>query len=327
MAPPTRSSLEKVFLVRSSVKEKAGAFNRFERCLAAGFVAALLALGTSTLASPAQTQDYESWADPSADPTKQMVEELRELIDQAERDRAANARFLANLRAVLSQYDQPRSQLLIGDNFADGNFNANPKWTVAEGKFYIDYSNGLRSQVKPKGSGTSDSGSSQQLAAALLELLNPGGQQADPSSQQAADRAVIYIRQPISNAFDVQVKFVSFRAPGRVVFMVFQKGQQRTTGYALNYLPGQAEAIQLLRITSSGSAVVETSTGRLKLEDNRVHHLDWMRSPRGDMSVAIDGRELFRVNDRGFKDPFAGFAIVNAGGYYSIREVAVHGTR
>ena len=109
--------------------------------------------------------------------------------------------------------------------------------------------------------------------------------------------------------------------------MVFQKGQQRTTGYALNYLPGQAEAIQLLRITSSGSAVVETSTGRLKLEDNRVHHLDWMRSPRGDMSVAIDGRELFRVNDRGFKDPFAGFAIVNAGGDYSIREVAVHGTR
>ena len=44
------------------------------------------------------------------------------------------------------------------------------------------------------------------------------------------------------------------------------------------------------------------------------------------MTVAIDGKEMMRATDRGFRDPFDGFALVNRGGDYVLGRVAIHGT-
>jgi len=280
--------------------------------------AALLGVGALGFAGSASAQNYESWGDTAADPSKQMVEELKELIDRAERDRAANPQFLKDLRAVLGQYDRPWQTLVLADNFADRDFTQNPTWTVAQGKFYIDYSNGLRSLVKPPAASTGSTQTKDVAAALLSALLTPSGQQ-----QAGAARAEIFVKQKIANAFNLQVKLASIQAPGRLDLLVFQ-GDQRNKGYMLTYLPGQAEALQLLRLTTSGSAVVETAAEPVRLEDGQVHALDWQRFANGDMAVALDGRELFRVNDRGFKDTFSGLAIVNSGGDYSVREVALY---
>ena len=45
------------------------------------------------------------------------------------------------------------------------------------------------------------------------------------------------------------------------------------------------------------------------------------------MTVAIDGKERMRATDRGFRDPFDGFAMVNRGGDYVLGRIAIHGTR
>lgn len=38
-------------------------------------------------------------------------------------------------------------QILVHDDFGDGNFTRNPGWTVAEGRFSVDLGLGLRSVV------------------------------------------------------------------------------------------------------------------------------------------------------------------------------------
>src|SRR3990172_6826616 len=157
-----------------SPREAPGALRASARALVS---AAVIGLGVLAFAGSAPTQNYESWSDSAADPSKQMVEELKELIDRAERDGAANPQFLNDLRAVLSQYERPWQTLVLADNFADRDFTANPTWTVAQGKFYIDYSNGLRSLVKPPAASTGSTQTKDVAAALLSALLTPSGQQ------------------------------------------------------------------------------------------------------------------------------------------------------
>ncbi len=64
---------------------------------------------------------------------------------------------------------------------------------------------------------------------------------------------------------------------------------------------------------------------QVRLEDGRSHTLRWTRAATGEMTVALDGRELLRATDRGFGDAFDGFTIVNRGGDYTVREVSVYG--
>ena len=45
------------------------------------------------------------------------------------------------------------------------------------------------------------------------------------------------------------------------------------------------------------------------------------------MTVSVDEKEVMRVTDRGIGDPFDGFAMVNRGGDYVLRRIAIRGTR
>ena len=66
-----------------------------------------------------------------------LVERLNELIDGAEKARAADPRLLQDLPP----------QKLVHDDFRDRNFTRNPAWTVVEGRFSVDSGLGLRSVV------------------------------------------------------------------------------------------------------------------------------------------------------------------------------------
>ena len=64
----------------------------------------------------------------------------------------------------------------------------------------------------------------------------------------------------------------------------------------------------------------------VSLGDGQVHALTWTRGRDGAMRVALDGKTLMSVTDRSFKEPFDGFAMINAGGDYALRQIRIDGT-
>ena len=63
----------------------------------------------------------------------------------------------------------------------------------------------------------------------------------------------------------------------------------------------------------------------LALEDGQSHTLELVREDDGTMTATVDGAELIRVNSSKLDDPFDGVSLVNGGGDYAIRSIAVYG--
>ena len=80
-------------------------------------------------------------------------------------------------------------------------------------------------------------------------------------------------------------------------------------------------------MTGQGSAVIASAPGPLNLEDKKTHRLEWTRSADGRMSVVLDGREILAATDLGLRGDFDGFRMVNRGGDYIIKRIAIYGTQ
>ncbi|MGH6954830.1 MAG: hypothetical protein ACREGL_11640, partial [Alphaproteobacteria bacterium] len=106
------------------------------------------------------------------------------------------------------------------------------------------------------------------------------------------------------------------------------QGSDRNTGYRLAYTPAAgnaSETLELLRFTARGSSVVDQAKGPFGLEDSNAHAIEWTRTREGEMVVKLDDKELMRETDRGVRDPFGGLVLVNLGGDYAVRDIALHG--
>ena len=104
----------------------------------------------------AAEQKYSTWSNPDGGggTTKELVDKLNALIDEAEKSRAADPVFLRDLRALTSgfavpQNVAPQNVSVLSDDFSDGDFNSNPVWNVSEGRFWIEKDWGLRSAITP----------------------------------------------------------------------------------------------------------------------------------------------------------------------------------
>ncbi|WP_419799980.1 hypothetical protein [Terasakiella sp.] len=120
---------------------------------------------------------YSSWSDPNkevsqqSDALKNMIQELNNLVKEAEQARAADPRFLQDLKNLTNRYGQTTvPRVTLQDDFADGNFTESPVWQVVSGKYWIEKGYGLRSFVD--GSSTaSNAGSSSARKVSKEELL------------------------------------------------------------------------------------------------------------------------------------------------------------
>ena len=286
-------------------------------------------LGVSVAMGGAAAQDntnkYQQWPGAEgggSEDVSKLVQDIQKLIDQAEKDKAADPQFLDDLRGVLADYQNPWTTRLLYDDFSDGNYTANPAWTVSGGVFKVKkegFNIGLKSSVIPQGVTPQQQSSGN----VVLDILNAAnGQQQQPTSFQYS---AIYTPVKVSNAFATRIEFTSVDRFGRMDFGPYL-GASGATAYRVAYLPGQTkDSLRLIRITANKAVAIATYKGALNLEDGRRHVLEWTRDRNGAMNVVLDGQDMMQATDRSITKPFDGFLMINSGGTYWVRSVTVDG--
>ena len=290
------------------------------------------------VSAPASAQErYSAWpgAEPSVSADRErlqgFVDRLNTLVDDGEKARAADPRFLRDLRDLARGYDRPWRTLVLADDFGDGNFTADPAWTVTEGRYWVEGGWGLRSRIDLAAAQTQpqqqEKRSERDTALAILGTIlgQAAGREKGGGSAATvvAATAAIHTGVRITNAFAIEIELSSWLGQGRLEFGPY-RGADRATGYRLAYTPGGG--LELLRVSPWGSSVVERVAGPLTLEDKKTHRIEWTRRADGEMTVSLDGKALFTTVDRGVTDPFDGFLMVNRGGEYILKRLAVYGT-
>lgn len=297
----------------------------------------MTAVATSALLAAAT-----AWGQTADDRVESLVDEIRRLADEAERDRAADAPFIRELRDLARQYDWPWRETLIQENFRRGRLPAD--WAIDSGRFSVDPGNGLRAAAgrqraetpsqEPEPEQQQRSSDAEAALAILGNILDQVGRQQGQGGEPA-DRAPaagdtvettssLHVPERISNAFAIEMTVAVQPSGGTLVLGPYQ-GAARELGYRLVYAPGSDHPVELLRAGSRGSAIVDSIDRSLEAADGGEHRLLWTRDAQGQMVVSVDGRELIRIIDRGFKDDFGGLTLSVEGGTFTIADIAVHG--
>ncbi len=260
-----------------------------------------------------------------------LIDELRRLTDEADRARAADPLFLRDLRALASRYDNPWQSRLVDDDFRDEEFDSNPQWLVGSGEFYVSRS-GLESRATAttaSRSGGSNGGSASTeevvvgvIANLLARRLSDDDNSQQQAQQQPAGDAQIFLPVAISNPFSMTAEVYQRRAGASLELLVYQ-GAQRSFGYSLLFEPGKNAL--LIRRSSRGAAVVQESAAPVTFETNTIHVVQWTRNADGFMTLSIDGAAVMETLDRGFRDPFDGFSLINRGGEYGLASIRIDG--
>ncbi len=325
------------------------------------------------LATPAAADDesrYSEWR-PEGDEAAEssaldaLAQELEALIEEAARASAADPRFLQDLRDRIAAHvadARPRTAL-VRDDFADGDYTDDPRWTVVSGSFSVDRGRGLLTAVplaKARGSGADDpldalldtggailEGTGELLdsgANALDDLLSGemklddllGGGARDAKEDTAKEDtgpagpepAQITLAAAIPNAFALELEMTSRSAgKGALLEIDLFQGGAGAAGYRLAYQPGSYTALVLSRFGRRGVVAIGEYRDKLQLEDGQSHTVALVRAGDGTMTASVDGSEVIQVKSSAFKDPFDGVSLVNGGGDYAIRSVAVYGER
>ena len=309
-----------------------------------------------------EKERYAEWRGDAAESTEEsaaqaLVRTLEALIDEAERARAADPRFLQDLRDAIAAH-APRAAL-IRDDFSDGDFTLDPRWTVASGDFSVDPRLGLRTVVPVAGAdaaGESEGGltgmgksaldagksvldAGKDVVGGVLDagkdvvgdLLGEGEGEQDAAREEreenaeppAPEPAEIYLSETVGDAFALEITLAvrSAAEDARFEIDLFQ-GETRGAGYRLSYLPGGDPALVLARFGRRGVTALGAHDGALTLDDGHV--LGLTRDAEGAMIASVDGAGLIRAESRAPAGPFDGIALVNGGGDYAIREIAVY---
>ena len=267
------------------------------------------------------------------DRTQEIVDQLKEVIRGAEQDRRSNPTTTKQLRDLVRRYDWPWRVTLLYDDFRDGDYTYNPRWVVNQGEFWVARGAGLRSNfdsLRSTTRRTSDRRSDNSALDILGEILL-GGRELDEGRSPASltSESEIFTRVGITNAFaaKLQLNLRSYAERNtRLEFGPFQ-GQDRSSGYRLAYDSGRTPTLFLLRFGPNRSAVIEIADQGIALEDGNLHTIEWRRGNDGEMVVLLDNKAVIRTVDRAYDDPFDGFAVINKGGEFELKQISVFGTK
>ena len=235
-----------------------------------------LIIMTANIQAADSSSRYQAWQppgdsvqlQPATDERMQtMIDELNQLIDDADKARAADRRFIEDLRKIVNQYDWPWRKLVMDEDFTDGSMDKNSNWKIVSGKFQLERGLGLYSdiQIPPSGQQQSRERGSREDAAALLlgaildQALNEKQADSDGApDQRYADRATITSKKTVSNAFAIDISIDTRSIQGRFEIGVYQ-GSAAGPGYRLVFLPGSDASVELQRISSRGKSIIEVA--------------------------------------------------------------------
>lgn len=286
---------------------------------------------------------YSTWSDPNAPQVQKnttldrFIKELRSMVNDAERGRAADPKFIRDLKKLAARYDISAMVPLFHDDFIDGNFTSKPAWKLLSGKYWVERGYGLRSFVEPGNTSTTQAQpeqgkvSNEELVIGLLGAIL-GGKTTRTTAQpetktvvNAAQVAEIHLPKSINNAFEIKIDLSSWKEKGQFEFGPYQ-GTNLKTGYRLIYRAGKSPALQLVRNYASGSSIID-QVQTLKLEDQKTHQIILSRTVSGEMKVRVDGKTLMQTTDRSFRDDFSGLIMTNRTGDFIVKSVSVSGAR
>jgi hypothetical protein len=306
-----------------------------------GVVVGLVAL--VGLPAAAQEQRYKPWPG-QAQPTPaqpgpaqtgdlpELLKSLRSLTDQAERARAADPAFIKDLRDLANAYDNPWPLKLLSDDFRDGDFTRNPAWTVIAGAWQVETWGrfpGLHSAISRPQAAVAQPGTPgapELIGNVLGALLKQPQQQPQPAQPAPEERAAIFAPVSITNAFVIRAVIASRDSGGRFD-LAPSIGQHGDNLYRLTYMPDAESGLVLARVTGQGAQLLASSNGRISLEDDKSHVIEWKRDRAGRMTVALDGAPIIEATDRQITRPFDGLLMENRGGAYWIRSIEVNGAK
>jgi len=299
--------------------------------LAALGLAAGLA-GTAARPAVAEESTYQPWGGSSQAQANQtsdqklqkLVTDLNALIKKAEDANAADPNFLADLKKLSAQYPVAAAAAALGgpgvvflyDNFADGNYTANPVWKVSAGTWKVDTKGSTIGLSSTIGQAASNKVTGNDVLKAILGVQ----QQQEPQSTYAS----IYTAVPMSNVFRMTMKFVSGNVNGPLNIGPYQ-GASASSAYRLVYQPGNETGFVLQRVVGNQVTQVGAYNDPVNLEDGKVHELKWQREPTGKMRVYLDGQQLIIATDTKIAGNLDGWLNINQGGSYWIREIKVEG--
>lgn len=272
--------------------------------------------GGSTQAQANQTSDQK---------LQKLVTDLNALIKKAETANAADPNFIADLKKLSAAYPITGSTaaqlggagvVFLSDNFADGNYTANPVWKVSAGTWKVDTKGSTVGLSSTIGQTTSNKVTGNDVLKAIL------GQQ--QQEQPASTYASIYTAVPMSNTFKATVKFVSGNTKGALNIGPYQ-GASASSAYRLVYQPGNETGLVLQRVVGSQVTQVGAYNDPINLEDGKVHTLMWQREATGKMRVYLDNQQLIIATDTQIAGNLDGWLNINQGGSYWIREIKVEG--
>jgi hypothetical protein len=297
-------------------------------------IVAFLVLGLVLLA-PESARGQSERASLEDGRTLELVDQVKEVIRRAERNRNVDPHVVDQLKELVRRYDWPWRIRLLYEDFSDGDYTRNPVWTVSRGNLWVTRGLGLRTVVgaqplvkwgaPERWSKVSRFSSPESLRDVLKDFAEPVSSL--PQLRDTEARAQISTRLALGNAFAIKLRMISRERPepgARLEFGPF-RGSEQAWGFRVTYHPGERSRIELLRISPGRSAIIASFDGPADLEDGRAHDFDWRRDNEGNMLVLLDGNELIRAVDRTVNDFFDGFTIANTGGDYTFEQIEIFG--
>ena len=325
--------------------------------LAAGFYASAMAQSGGT---------YEPWRNPDASSAPRattsqhrtynrydkdinsLIKDLEELIRVGRRDRAADPRFLDDMEDRISIYQgsavgteqgnvdqRPEStqysEVIFSDDFSPGNQSNSPNWQVVQTGWFIDNTEGLRSNVLAGRPNTSvddqpnlidDLFSSKKKRRKKKRKREEARRNAQPL---AAEISELQLKENIPNNFVVNIEFKDFGGAGNLTAFLYQQGSKQV-GYRLEMRDGGSSTVVTLYLVGSRSTrQIAQRVVRSYRSSGQVpsHQIRWSRVDSRRIGVNLDGKSLFTVTDRSFRDDWNGFSLINTHGDFAVRSIEV----